>query len=109
RVGVAAPDRPEGLGAGAAAGGPGPVLALAYPDRIAQARGGARFRLRGGGGAWLPADDPLAGEAFLVVAELDAAGRGSAAGGRDSRMRLAAALAAADVGEAAAHTRTPVE
>ena len=32
---------------------PGPVLALAYPDRIAQARGGARFRLRGGGGAWL--------------------------------------------------------
>ena len=29
----------------------GPVLALAYPDRLAQARGDGRFRLRNGGGA----------------------------------------------------------
>ena len=88
---------------------PGPVLALAYPDRIAQARGGGRFRMRGGGGAWLPADDPLAGEAFLVVAELDAAGRTSAASGKDSRIRLAAALDAEDVEAVAAATAAPVE
>jgi ATP-dependent helicase HrpB len=85
------------------------VLALAYPDRIAQARGGARFRLRGGGGGWLPADDPLAGEAFLVVAELDAAGRASAAAGRDSRIRLAAVLDAADIEAVAAATGATVE
>jgi ATP-dependent helicase HrpB len=87
----------------------GPVLALAYPDRIAQARGGARFRLRGGGGAWLPADDPLAGEAFLVIAELDAAGRGSAGSGKDSRIRLAAALDAEDVEAVGAATGATVE
>lgn len=72
----------------------GMVLGLAYPDRLAQARGGARFRLRNGGGAWVPAGDPLAGEAFLAVAEIDA-GRG------DGRVRLAAGLDAADM-EAAA-------
>jgi ATP-dependent helicase HrpB len=88
---------------------PGPVLALAYPDRIGQARGGARFRLRGGGGAWLAAGEPLAGEAFLVVAELDAAGRSSAAAGKDSRIRLAAALDAEDVEAVAAATGATVE
>jgi ATP-dependent helicase HrpB len=88
---------------------PGPVLALAYPDRIAQARGGGRFRMRGGGGAWLPADDPLAGEAFLVVAELDAAGRSSAASGKDSRIRIAAALDAQDIETVAAVTGSTVE
>ncbi|MGI8809102.1 MAG: ATP-dependent helicase HrpB [Acidimicrobiales bacterium] len=72
----------------------GLVLALAYPDRLAQARGGARFRLRNGSGAWLPAGDPLAGEAFLAIADIDA-GRG------DGRIRMAAGLDAADV-EAAA-------
>ncbi|MGH9224920.1 MAG: ATP-dependent helicase HrpB [Acidimicrobiales bacterium] len=77
----------------------GRVLALAYPDRIAQARGGARFRLRNGAGAWVPKDDPLASEAFLVVAELDA-------DRRDSRVRMAAALDGADL-EAAAGA--PVE
>jgi hypothetical protein len=73
---------------------PGPVLALAYPDRVAQARGGARFRLRNGSGAWAPKGDPMATEAFLVVAELDAD-----RGGRDSRIRIAAALAAEDAPE----------
>jgi len=68
----------------------GRVLALAYPDRLAQARGGARFRLRNGAGAWVPAGDPLAGEAFLAVAEIDA-GRG------DGRIRMAAGLDAADI------------
>jgi ATP-dependent helicase HrpB len=65
--------------------------------------------MRGGGGAWLPADDPLAGEAFLVVAELDAAGRGSSAAGKDSRIRLAAALDSADIEAVAAVTRATVE
>jgi ATP-dependent helicase HrpB len=72
----------------------GAVLGLAYPDRLAQARSGARFRLRNGAGAWVPAGDPLAWEAFLAVAEMDA-GRG------DARIRLAAGLDAEDM-EAAA-------
>jgi ATP-dependent helicase HrpB len=50
----------------------GSVLALAYPDRIAQSRGATgQFRLASGGGAELPASDPLAKEDFLAVAELD--------------------------------------
>jgi ATP-dependent helicase HrpB len=65
--------------------------------------------MRGGGGAWLPADDPLAGEAFLVVAELDAAGRSSAASGKDSRIRLAATLDAEHVEAVAAATGATVE
>jgi len=72
----------------------GAVLGLAYPDRLAQARSGARFRLRNGAGAWVPPGDQLAGEAYLSVAEIDA-GRG------DGRIRLAAALDGADM-EAAA-------
>jgi ATP-dependent helicase HrpB len=69
----------------------GAVLALAYPDRVAQARGGGRFRLRAGAGAWVPAGDELAGEAFLVAADVDADRRG------DGRVRRAAALDADDV------------
>ena len=102
RVGIDPPGPDDALD-------PGPVLALAYPDRIGQARGGARFRLRGGGGGWLAAGEPLSGEAFLVAAELDAAGRSSAAAGRDSRIRLAAAIDAEDVEAVAAATGATVE
>ena len=43
-----------------AAGEPGPLLAAAFPDRIAQRRGEpGSFRLSGGGGARLPRTDPL--------------------------------------------------
>lgn len=77
----------------------GRVLALAYPDRIAQARGHGRFRLRGGSGAWMAESDPLAREAFLVVAQLDA-------DQRDGRIRLAAAL---DPGDLEAAAGAPVE
>jgi ATP-dependent helicase HrpB len=50
----------------------GSVLALAYPDRIAQSRGATgQFRLASGGGAELPTSDALARQEFLAVAELD--------------------------------------
>jgi ATP-dependent helicase HrpB len=54
-------------------GDTGRVLALSYPDRIAQRRpgGAGQFRLASGGGAELPAADALAGEEFLAVADLD--------------------------------------
>ncbi len=68
----------------------GPLVALAYPDRVAQARGGGHFRLRGGGGGWLPDSDHLASSAFLAVADLDP-------GVGDGRIRTAAALDEADV------------
>jgi ATP-dependent helicase HrpB len=52
------------------------LLALAYPERIAQRREGTdgRYRLALGSGARLPADDALAIHPFLVIAGLDAAG-----------------------------------
>jgi ATP-dependent helicase HrpB len=51
----------------------GRLVALAYPDRIAQGRPGqpGRFLLRNGRGAWLAPEQPLAREAYLVVADLD--------------------------------------
>lgn len=49
------------------------VLALAYPDRVAQRRAGAgaRFLLRNGLGAALADAGSLSGAAFLTIAELD--------------------------------------
>ncbi len=98
RVGVS-PDRsPASAGAGAGegeGGGAGVLLAAAYPDRIAQARGGpGRFVLRAGTEGWLDAQDPLAREPLLAVAEVD---------GRRSRGRifLAAPLAADELDEIA--------
>jgi ATP-dependent RNA helicase HrpB len=65
---------------------PGVLLALAYPDRIAQRRPGGygRFLLRNGQGAFL---DPqaLAREEYLVAAELDGQSR-------ESRIFLAAPI-----------------
>jgi len=56
---------------------PGALLALAYPDRIAQRRGGCdgRYLLAAGSGAVLPRDDALASHSYLAVAEMDARGR----------------------------------
>ncbi|WP_422040220.1 ATP-dependent helicase HrpB [Roseibium sp.] len=57
----------------------GLLLALAYPDRVAQARGqSGRFRLANGRGAELEPEHALAGERFLVVADI----QGKAANGR---------------------------
>ncbi len=50
------------------------LLALAYPDRIAQNRGrDGRFLLASGAGAVLPPDDPLLASDYLVIADLEAA------------------------------------
>jgi ATP-dependent helicase HrpB len=68
----------------------GVVLLLGYPDRLAARRRPGQFQLRSGSGAWLPDDDPLADQPFLVAADLD--GRRERA-----RIRLAAAVDADDV------------
>jgi ATP-dependent helicase HrpB len=53
---------------------PGFLLALAYPDRVAQARGGAgQYRLANGRGAGLEPGQRLAREAFIVAAEMTGA------------------------------------
>ncbi|HEX5365902.1 MAG TPA: ATP-dependent helicase HrpB [Acidimicrobiales bacterium] len=66
----------------------GTLLALAYPDRVAQARGGTgRFVLRAGTEAWVGTADPLGREGFLAVADVDGRRRGG-------RIRLAAPLTA---------------
>ena len=51
----------------------GLLLALAYPDRIAQRQAGrdSRYRLVNGRGAQFTGPNPLAAEPFLVVADLD--------------------------------------
>lgn len=57
----------------------GALLALAYPDRVAQARGQTgRFRLANGRGAELPVEHALSAAQFLTVAEI----QGKAASGR---------------------------
>jgi ATP-dependent helicase HrpB len=73
---------------------PGPLLALGYPDRVAQLTGGDRYRLRHGSRATLPEHDPLTGTKWLVAAEVEGAGHAS---GKDGRIRLAAVLDREDV------------
>ncbi len=52
----------------------GVLLAFAYPDRIAQRQRGSdpRYVLANGRGARFPQPEPLASEAYLVIADLDA-------------------------------------
>lgn len=55
-----------------AAGDPAPLIAAAFPDRLAQRRSEpGSFRLAGGGGARLTATDPLAKADLLAVAALE--------------------------------------
>jgi len=70
----------------------GPLLALAYPDRIAQRQKGtdARYVLTNGRGALFANPDPLAAEPYLVVAELDG-------GAQWARIDLVAPIALADI------------
>ncbi len=68
----------------------GLMLAEAYPERVARARGKpGEFQLAGGRGVYMEPTDPLARETWLAVGEL---------GGGDSRDRI---LLAAAVDEAA--------
>ena len=75
---VADPDHPRWLGA---------LLALAYPDRVAQQRreGGAEYRLANGRAALFAEVDALMKCPWLVVADL-----GSRQGQREERIYLAA-------------------
>ena len=74
--------------------GSGALLALAYPDRIAQRRpgGGGQYRLANGRGAGLPAGDPLGAQEWLAVADLDG-------DKREARLFLAAPLTLAEIEE----------
>ncbi|MEB0044539.1 MULTISPECIES: ATP-dependent helicase HrpB [unclassified Pseudomonas] len=74
---VSDPDHPRWLGA---------LLALAYPDRIAQQRrpGGAEYRLANGRAALFAEADSLMKQPWLVIADL-----GSRQGQREERIYLA--------------------
>ncbi|TIO04411.1 ATP-dependent helicase HrpB [Mesorhizobium sp.] len=72
-------------------GNAGALLIHAWPDRVARARGErGRFVLANGSGAMLDAADPLAGETWLVVADL----QGKA---QNARITAAAAIDEADI------------
>ena len=71
----------------------GPLLALAYPDRIGRARDGSgRYLLANGRGARFGEPQALAKSEFLVAAEIDG-------GEREGRIFLAAPLTLDDIGE----------
>mgnify|MGYP003600705687 FL=1 len=74
---VSDPEHPRWLGA---------LLALAYPDRVAQQRraGGAEYRLANGRAALFAEADSLMRQAWLVIADL-----GSRQGQREERIYLA--------------------
>jgi ATP-dependent helicase HrpB len=72
---------------------PGALLGFAFPDRIAQQRGGrGRFRMAGGGGAVLAEHDSLAASPFIAVASTD--GKPG-----DQKIFLAAALSRTEIDE----------
>lgn len=78
----------------------GVLIAYAFPDRIAQRRGGdRRYRLSGGGGAVLPEHDALVTQDFLAVAMTDGASG-------DQKIFLAAPLSLKEIEE---HFRTQIE
>ena len=74
---------------------PGHLIALAYPDRMAKARGRpGEYVMANGRGAVLEAHERLAREAFLAIAEI-------AGGAASARILSAAALTLAELEEAA--------
>lgn len=71
----------------------GILLALAWPERIARARGApGHFQLASGRGVWIEETDVLAREPWLAVGELGG-------GGRADRILLAAPLDPAQIAE----------
>jgi ATP-dependent helicase HrpB len=85
-----APPSPSGRGVGGEVSA-GALLASAFPDRIAAARGRrGEFLMANGRAAALEAHDPLAGEPYLAIGEI--AGRAASA-----RILTAAALTLDDI------------
>jgi ATP-dependent helicase HrpB len=72
------------------AGLAGPLIALAFPERVAQRRGAGSFRLASGRGAAMEATDALAKSEFLAVAALDGADA-------NAKVHLAAPLSLAEI------------
>ena len=70
----------------------GALVALAYPDRIAERRpgGDSRYRLSNGKGAVLPAEDALRDVPYLAIAAVSGATR-------DARIRIAGPISAATI------------
>jgi ATP-dependent helicase HrpB len=70
----------------------GALVALAYPDRIAERRpgGDSRYRLSNGKGAVLPAEDGLRDAPYLAIAVVNGLGR-------DARIRIAAPVSATTI------------
>ncbi len=82
RIKVSTDDAPMSVGA---------LVAMAYPGRVAQRRGGqGQYRLVNGRGAALAPEDPLSREPYLAIADLDDAGR-------DARVFLAAPIDRAEI------------
>lgn len=96
--------RADGAEGGADLADCGRMLALAYPDRIAQARGApGGFRLMNGRGAMLEPHEALARRPYLAVAEV----QGTAA---RARILLAAPLTIEEIeADFAAHIREEIE
>lgn len=97
RIQQAAKDWRRQLGIGnetsGSRGAVGSIVALAYPDRLAQQRGGqGQYRLASGRGAELSIEDPLSRESFLAVATLDQ-------GQKSARIYLAAPITLAEIEE----------
>ena len=83
----------SGIKEGPSDASPGVLVALAFPDRIAQKRGGERrYRLSSGGGAILPEHDALMTQEWLAVATTDGASG-------DQKIFLAAPLSLREIEE----------
>ena len=75
----------------------GVILGFAYPDRLAQHRGGhGRFRMASGAGAVVAEHDALAKKDFIAIALLDG-------GAADARVQLAAEISEAEIENHFAH------
>ena len=75
----------------------GVILGFAYPDRLAQHRGGhGRFRMASGAGAVVAEHDALAKKDFIAIALLDG-------GAADARVQLAAEISEAEIEKHFAH------
>lgn len=68
----------------------GPLLALAYPERVAKRKSGDKYQLSGNTIALLPKSSPLSNEEYLAVGEVDGAGN-------DIKIFLAEPITEADI------------